>query len=233
MGKVFITGDTHGTLDIDSLLKFNHRRKLTKDDYVIIAGDVGILWSSFTPECTSISQRDLDMITLYNNMKFTTLFIDGNHENHNAFSKFQEEEWNGGKIHRISDSVIHLMRGQVYTIHGRKIFTMGGANSIDKEYRIEGISWWQNELPSYQEMNEAVENLIWHHKNVDYIVTHDCPTSCLEKILHFRVQKDFLNDFFEYLNHEIQFKHWYFGHHHLDKKIDDLHTVIYQKVKEI
>ena len=37
------------------------------------------------------------------------------------------EIWNGGKIHRIKDSVIHLMWGQIYTIDGYKFFEMGGA----------------------------------------------------------------------------------------------------------
>ena len=60
--------------------------------------------------------------------------------------------WNGGYVQKITDSVIHLMRGQVFTIEGKKIFVFGGAESIDKEYRIPGVSWWPQEIPSFKEM---------------------------------------------------------------------------------
>jgi hypothetical protein len=41
------------------------------------------------------------------------------------------EEWHGGKVHKIRPSVIHLMRGQVYELQGKKFFTFGGAQSHD------------------------------------------------------------------------------------------------------
>ena len=37
----------------------------------------------------------------------------------------------GGKIQRIRPSIIHLMRGQVYLIDGKKVFSFGGASSQD------------------------------------------------------------------------------------------------------
>lgn len=62
----------------------------------------------------------------------------GNFERFNA-SIFpeQNEMWNSGKIHRIRPSVIHLMRGQVYELEDKKIFTFGGASSHD----IDGVFW--------------------------------------------------------------------------------------------
>lgn len=41
------------------------------------------------------------------------------------------EYWNGGKIHRVRPSVIHLMRGQVFNLQGKMFFTFGGASSHD------------------------------------------------------------------------------------------------------
>lgn len=60
----------------------------------------------------------------FDESNFTTLFVDGNHENHALLDTFPVEEWHGGKIHRIKPSVIHLMRGQVFEIDGKNIFTM-------------------------------------------------------------------------------------------------------------
>lgn len=65
------------------------------------------------------------------------LFIDGNHENFDKLYSYPVETWYGGKVHKI---VIHLMRGEVYSIEGSSIFVMDGGYSIDKYRRTEGIS---------------------------------------------------------------------------------------------
>ena len=62
---------------------------------------------------------------------FTTLFVDGNHENFDRLYAYPVEEWHGGKVHKIRPSVIHMMRGQVFAIDGKSVFTFGGASSHD------------------------------------------------------------------------------------------------------
>ena len=89
----------------------------------------------------------------------TTLFIDGNHENFEQLNSYAVEQWNGGKVHIIEDNMIHLMRGQIFTIDGLKFFTFGGAYSIDKMSRAEGISWFPEEIPSREEYEEGWANL--------------------------------------------------------------------------
>jgi hypothetical protein len=142
---IYITGDTHGMEDWEKIntTNFPIQKGLTKNDYLIITGDFGGVWDG--------EEQDRYILKSYDQRPFTTLFIDGNHENHDLLDKYPVEKWNGGKIHRISDSVIHLMRGQVFELDGVKIFAMGGAESTDKMYRREGISWWSREMPSYNE----------------------------------------------------------------------------------
>ena len=42
---IYVTGDTHGEHDFEKLVAFAERRpQLTKEDYVIIAGDFGVVW---------------------------------------------------------------------------------------------------------------------------------------------------------------------------------------------
>ncbi|WP_019639179.1 metallophosphoesterase [Paenibacillus fonticola] len=139
---MYITGDLHGYIDISKLnsKRFPQNSRLTKEDLVIIAGDFGLVWDNKNDE--KYWRKWL------NNKNFTTLFIDGNHENHNMLDSYPVEYWNGGKVHIINDSIIHLMRGQVFTINGYKIFTFGGANSHDKEHRRENYNWWAREMPS-------------------------------------------------------------------------------------
>ena len=78
--------------------------------------------------------------------------------------------------------MIQLCEGQVYQIDGKSFFTMGGAESYDKQFRIQGISWWPQELPSEKEMREARANLLGQGMKVDYVVTHCLPTSVQHQV---------------------------------------------------
>lgn len=83
----------------------------------------------------------------------------------------------------IRPHVLHLMRGQVFNLLGCTSFTIGGAPSHDiadgilepdspsfraqysilrrnyAQFRINHVSWWQEELPSEEEHMEARETL--------------------------------------------------------------------------
>ena len=41
---IYITGDTHGLKDIGKLFSFNLVNRLSEKDFMIIAGDFGIIW---------------------------------------------------------------------------------------------------------------------------------------------------------------------------------------------
>ena len=135
----WVTGDIHGTLDIGKVVKFFEGReeKYTKEDYLIICGDVGV--------CGFMPSDEVQTRKILRDLPVTTLFVDGNHENFEQLNSYAVEEWNGGKVHFIESDIIHLMRGQVYNIDGTTFFTFGGAYSIDKMYRTEGISWFPEE----------------------------------------------------------------------------------------
>ena len=120
---IFITGDTHG--DFSRLLPaaFHEQRDLTKEDYLIICGDFGGVWDGGDAE-----QQWLDWLET---RSFTTLFVSGNHENYDLLRNYPISQWHGGLVQAIRPSVLHLMRGQLYNICGKRIFTMGGASSHD------------------------------------------------------------------------------------------------------
>ena len=79
---------------------------MTKDDYVIIAGDFGFIWDN--------SKEQQWYLNWLESKNFTTLFVDGNHENFNLINEYPIINWNGGKVHQIKPSVYHLMRGQAF-----------------------------------------------------------------------------------------------------------------------
>lgn len=245
MNRIFVTGDTHGDLDIAKLNKRNFpvQSKLTKDDYLIVTGDFGACWYGgkniektnvgyeIPPRHRTKVGKDDYLLDWYESKNFTTLFIDGNHENHKLLNTFSVEEWHGGMVHRIRPSVVHLMRGYVYEIGGRTLFTMGGAKSSDWEYRIKDCSWWSEELPSDAEYEIALNNLEKHKWNVDYVVSHCCGDNLLTmfNIYH----NDKLTNFLYSLEGRLTYKMWFFGHHHRDFMIDSKHRALYYDVVEL
>ncbi|WP_236421151.1 metallophosphoesterase family protein [Paenibacillus sp. JJ-223] len=223
---IYITGDIHGTISVNKRLNsknFPQQKQLTKDDYVIILGDFGLIWNG--------SHEDEYWLKWLNKTKpFTTLFIDGNHENFDLLEEYPVEQWNGGMVHRINNSVIHLMRGQVFTIEEKKFFTFGGAASHDKEYRKEGKSWWSREMPSLEEYQEGLKNLERHNWKMDYILTHTCSTTALEYIeqrCDIYMDLDEMHLYFYDIEQKVVYKQWYFGHFHHDFELPNKQRLLY------
>lgn len=229
MSRIFLTGDTHGGKELWKLNSENFPigRELTKDDYVIVLGDFGLIWNN--------DKEDLYWRKWLNEKPWTTLFVDGNHENHILLNQYVVENWNNGKIHKIESSIYHLMRGQVFIINSMKFMTMGGAHSIDVMFRKKNISWWEEELPSYSEYKELLNNLKKHNYNVDYVLTHTCPIDVFAFVVnnHKEMGIKNLERFFYALKRRLVFKKWYFGHFHMDKIVDDKHRCMFSDVIEI
>lgn len=224
MSRIFITGDTHGDIDFHKLTTDMFPVEgLTRDDYVIVCGDMGIVWGR---------SSDNYMQKWWTSKPWTTLFVDGNHENFHKLYEYPVEEWHGGKIHRIMPHVYHLMRGQIFDIDGHSFFTMGGAASHDKWARKLNVSWWEEELPSEQEMEEARRNLAIVDHKVDYIITHSLPSSLLPFVV-WNGDQDSATIFLEEVFNKVKYKHWYCGHYHKDIDIPFRISIMYQSVKEI
>lgn len=222
---IFVTGDTHGELDrlSSSALKF-----LKEGDTLIICGDFGFIWDD--------SKKEQKIIRQLGKRKYNICFIDGTHENFELLNNYEVSAWKGGKVHKIYDNLYHLMRGQVYTIEGKKIFTMGGGESPDIDIRTEENSWSKDEIPTQEELLEGAQNLEKYDYKVDYIITHEPPT----KIKGFLQLNDYdnlsvtaLNAYFEELSHSCNFERWFFGSLHIDKFISSTHTSVFKKIINI
>ncbi len=215
---IYITGDTHGELETFKLGSkfFPEGKKLTKNDYVIIVGDFGLVFNQeFTP-------NEIHWLKWLKTKSWTTLFIDGNHEN---FDRLFSDEFPivpmfGDEVKKIYDDIYYLQRGRVYTIEGKTFFTMGGAPSIDKAYRIEGVSWWPQEEPSYTEWNNALTKAK-EVRRVDYVLTHDCPSFIYDELIYDGIirdkQKNSVSKGLKELYYTLEFDKWFFGHFHNDR----------------
>ena len=129
------------------------------------------------------------------------------------------------------------MRGQVFEIEGKTIFTFGGATSIDRCFRTEGRSWWRQELPTEREIEEGIKNLGRYNNEVDFVITHACGKQAimspqLKAKAGIKIacpEVGILTGFEEI----VKCKHWYFGHFHIDAELGDKYTVLYQRVVEL
>lgn len=230
---IYVTADTHGSLDIRKLSskKFKEGKTLTKNDYVIILGDFGLIFNN------QITEDEKFWLKWLNKKPWTTLFIDGNHDNHiklqsNNIVPLNTEEYNvrnmfGSIVGQIYDySVYHLRRGHIYNIDSMKFFCMGGALSIDRPTRIIDVSWWKDEEPNHMICDFALGNLEKNQYNVDYILSHTGSKSAVKNLLtyynmpeiHERV--DSTTVFLEHVIQCTNYKKLFCGHFHVDVEID-------------
>lgn len=242
---IYITGDTHSDFSRFTEENFLIQSEMTKDDYIIICGDFGGVWT-FEED----SRREKEALDWLNNKSFTTLFVDGNHENYTRLYNYPIEEWKGGKVHKIRDSVLHLMRGEIFDIDNKRIFAFGGARShdiqdgilnLDEEekiyeyrkrgayFRIRDFLWWDLELPTNQEMENGIENLEKINYKVDYIISHCCPTS-IQALINSTYKRDILTDYLQQISEKCTFKRWYFGHYHDYKQVNSQFTLLYENI---
>lgn len=229
---IYVTGDTHADwmsrLNVDS---FPEQREMTKEDVVIILGDFGI-WDD--------SKREKYNLDWLEDRNFTTVFLSGNHDNYDMLDNLPVSEWHGGKVNFIRPSVIHLMRGEVYSIEGKTFFAFGRASSHDikdgilevgdprikqwrydynKMFRVNHVSWWERELPNEKEMKNGIKNLATYDNKVDYILTHCSYTSLLKQMdggsrLY---EADVLTDYLQTVKQTTDYKQWLFGHMHVNE----------------
>jgi len=234
---VFVTGDTHSDFSRFSSKKWRIGRWLTKNDVVIICGDFGGIWA--TDETLKYWNKEQRKLEWLNNKPWTTLFVDGNHENFGRLNSFPEIEKFGAPMGKISNSIFHLKRGNIYTIDDQTFFCFGGATSTDKQFRINRLSWWEEEIANKTEEDRGIDNLMNHNMRVDYVITHTAPKFLIPILTG--EQSDRYNDptaaYLESIHNSIRYKRWFFGHFHDDQHIDqftlqhiDHFTLIYEKI---
>jgi len=219
---MFLLGDTHGDYE-----KVHAASQIVGKEKLIILVDFGFVFNK---------ALDGDKLQRLSKLPTTILFVDGNHCNFPALEKFPKIKKYGGIVSKLAKNVFWLRRGQIYKIDGHKCLTIGGAYSVDKRHRIPDVSWWHEENLSHDEM-EKVLDVIDNFPKVDYVFTHTCPTSIITKMdMGFSGKVNDTNaNFFEtiWADKLLDFKHWYFGHFHVDVSVDDKFTCVSDKLVKI
>ena len=232
---LYITGDTHGCI---RKWKEQIHPMLKAEDTIIVAGDFGVGGWKDEEDASVTEEQFYNWIS---KQPYSVLFVDGNHENFDKLYTYPVEMWMGGNVHKLRPNLIHLMRGEVYEIDGKKIFTFGGGYSIDKAWRVEGRSWWPQEMPSEKEYENARRNLEKNNYSVDYIITH---TTCAQTV-HYMAARTYmriktniteempLTAFLETTRINTRYRGWYFGHFHMDMTLWKNQFVVFNCMREL
>lgn len=235
---VYITGDKHARFN--KLLSFIEIMELTESDTVIVLGDMGLYWRK--------DKRDSDaFIKFYEeNYKANLYWLPGNHENYDLIKELPKEIKNNNaheEVFRVCSPHIKMLeRGYYFEIEGKWFFAMGGANSIDKEQRIifeknEGCKcWWEEENITQEDLTVAACNFMVSGQTCDYVLTHAAPISVVNEFQYELCTLKGMDENkidrtselrLEELKNALIFDKWYFGHYHIDKKLNSQFTCVY------
>lgn len=218
---IFRTGDTHG--DFERIVDFCESMNTTKEDILIVLGDAGINY--YLSGIDELLKRFLDKLPI------TIFCIHGNHEQRPyEIGTYEEMEWHGGIVYveKEHPSILFAKDGEIYDFNGKKAIAIGGAYSVDKFYRVaRGFAWFKNEQPSdeiKQYVEQQLDTVDW---KVDYVLSHTAPLKYeptevfLSGINQSRVDKA-TEEWLDMIENRLDYKKWYCGHYHTEKKIDKI-----------
>lgn len=163
-----------------------------------------------------------------------------------------------------------MERGSILTLENKTFFCFGGARSHDikdgildpnnfvnkddfqdevrkwqkqqKIFRLRGISWWPQELPTEKEILDATNILQNHLKNgkIDYLITHCADSQTLYYISEIKntlMLPDICTDAIQSFKNICSFKHHFCGHYHIDEDFYPINktptTILYNRVYEL
>lgn len=212
---IYITGDTHR--EFYRL----HNIEKNKNNMLIILGDTGINYY--------LDERDKTLKEQLNSYNIKLFCVQGNHEERpENISTYKEIDMFGGKvfIEEAYPNLIFAKNGELYDIDNKKVLVIGGAYSVDKNYRIiYRYPWFKDEQLSKEEVDNILNKYKGQH--IDIVLSHTCPLKYeptevfMKGIDQSNVDKS-MEKFLDKVEESIDYDKWYCGHYHIEKKIDKL-----------
>ena len=221
---IYFSGDTHGDIDLLKIFKLEHLVRPTRKDILIILGDCGVLFYKD-------KARYQALIELYESTGFTILYVDGNHENFPLIEACPIVEIFGAKANKVSDHIYRIRRGEIMAIQGHTFLCIGGANSMDKQWRIKGESYWDEEHITEEDIANALANAAKYGNKVDFILTHCVDSTAVQFGLGYAIDAD-TNKLSE-IDYKIDYKCWLCGHYHCDRFLSMKKLVLYNDIMRL
>jgi hypothetical protein len=217
--SVFFHAGSQGEISCitkNSLVNKYGRKKYNGIKYHIILGDGGFMWPGN-------KKTDLASYKEFARRPFPVLCVIGNHEPILGMGGMKEVDIGiGEKVLLVNEAdpfVAYLKRGKVYAIDGFKFLVLGGALSIDKDWRIPNVTWWEREYWTGKEKQD-VYRLLEAENAFDCVISHTGPNRINKFLCKYLSPFPFIDDDVGYLNEMIdnmvQCNEWWCGHWHQD-----------------
>lgn len=226
----FVTGDKHG--DWRPIYRWIDRMNFNNEDIsIIILGDAGICWRK--------DKTDMLSVINYHERYYKThiYFIDGNHENFDVLKSLPIAE--DGLAH-LSEHIHYIPRGFVgfldFGDHACKVVTCGGADSVDRFRRTKHLNWWEDEAITQENIDKIGTGA------TTYVLTHCCPYSIFQEFAPYLITLTGINQdkvdhtsekMLDQLSQNMIFDKWFFGHYHIDMKLNDKYTCLLHSFIEL
>lgn len=159
--RVALVGDLHG--NTVAARRAVERASYGQAQLMVQLGDWG-LWPGREGEKFV---RDVDRQLGHYGLAMA--WLSGNHDDYDQLGAIGIDPVTG--LQRITDRIWHLPRGYRWTWNDHTWLALGGAVSVDRKWRREGVDWWPGEVLSEADVQRAIEG-----GPVDVLLTHDCPT---------------------------------------------------------
>ena len=213
----FLTGDLHA-----NITRFKNLDKTIQKNAevgIIVLGDAGF---NYTMDVNDSHLKN----TLDKKYAFTIYCLRGNHEarpqNVPGMELVYDENVKGEIYMQPRWPKLRYFKDWgVYTIDDYKVAIVGGAYSVDKEYRLQnGLRWFEDEQLDVDEMIHCTRDFT--NQKIDLVLTHTCPINWepsdlfLPSINQSKVDKT-MELFLEELAQVFDWNVWCFGHYHGDR----------------
>lgn len=218
---IYITGDTHG--DFGTRLYYLDRFSPAHNDTLIILGDAGINFN--------LNESDYNLKKELAKEYITFFCVHGNHEARPfTIPSYREVHYRGAVAYQEPEfpNLIFAKDGEIYDFDGKKTIVIGGAYSVDKEFRLTyGWQWFPDEQPSAEIKRYVEQQLDVADWNVDVVLSHTVPFKYLpveyfsSSIDQSRVDRS-TEEWLDMIEDRLAYRKWYAGHFHCEKKIDKL-----------
>lgn len=217
---IYITGDTHR--DFSRIYEFCKKQNTSINDTIIILGDAGINYM--------LDEHDVEFKKYLSKFPITFFCIHGNHEQRpNAIKSYIYDDTNGVYYEEQFPNIQFARDGNLYEFNNKEYIVIGGAYSVDKEYRmLRNGKWWANEQPN-QETKDDIEWTLANicEWNIDGVLSHTCPFKYepidmfLNGIDQSKVD-DSTERWLDEIEARLRYARWYCGHWHTDRTVDKM-----------
>ena len=212
----YITGDTHKKFDRVETFCLEHHT--TTEDIMIILGDSGInYW---------LSPKDEKLKERVARIQVSCFCIHGNHEGRpwESPADYKLVPWHGGLVYREEKypNILFAKDGEIYDFNGKSVMPIGGAGTVNKEYRIRhGLQWFASEQPDdtiKQFVEQQLEKAGW---KIDIIFSHTVPIKA-EPTWAFKPRKEPITvdkgteEWLQTIYERLDFSEWFAGHYHVE-----------------